>query len=77
MIKQQYEEKIDIFLAQLSKEFPRLEVLDDIFPSTKIQELVAKVYREGILFARECTQYYCQSSADTHTTSDMTGSALD
>lgn len=62
-MKQQYEEKIDSFLEQLAREFPRLEILDDVFPSTKIQTLVASIYQEGIRFARECTVYYSRSSA--------------
>lgn len=62
-MKQQHEEKIDSFLEQLSREFPRLEILDDVFPSTKIQSLVASIYQEGIRFARECAMYYSRSSA--------------
>ena len=62
-MKQQYEEKIDNFLEQLSREFPRLEILDDVYPSTEIQSLVANIYLEGVKFARECTRYYSRSSA--------------
>lgn len=63
VMKQQYEEKIENFLEQLSREFPRLEILDDVFPSTDIQRLVAGIYQGGIHFARECTRYYSRSSA--------------
>ena len=63
VMKQQYEEKIESFLEQLSREFPRLEILDDVFPSTDIQRLVAAIYQGGIHFARECTRYYSRSSA--------------
>ncbi|KAL8907851.1 MAG: hypothetical protein Q9207_001175 [Kuettlingeria erythrocarpa] len=62
--KEQQEEMIEDAIGELALNFPRLEILSVIYPSARIRELVAKVYREVILFARASASYYQQSSAE-------------
>ncbi|KAL9024102.1 MAG: hypothetical protein Q9196_006758, partial [Gyalolechia fulgens] len=61
--KEQQEETIEDAIEELALNFPRLEILSGIYPSARIRELVAKVYKEVILFARASASYYQQSSA--------------
>lgn len=49
-------------LEELGLNFPRLEILDHIYPSTRIRELVVLIYKDVIKFARESATYYQQSS---------------
>ena len=49
-------------LEELQNSFPRVSLLDDIYPEPSVKERVSKVYRGAILFARECTEYFLDAS---------------
>jgi hypothetical protein len=62
VLKEQQEDVIEEALEELGPNFPRLENLDHIYPSTRIRELVVLIYKDVIKFARESAPYYQQSS---------------
>ena len=62
VLKEKHEATIEMALQELSMEFPRLEILEDVYPTTKIQGLISEVYKEVIVFTRECTKYFSRSS---------------
>ena len=63
MNKQKKEERIESMLLTLQREFSRIEILQDLYPSKVIKKYIAEAYKLGIDFAREATLYY---SRPTH-----------
>ncbi len=61
VLKEQQEDVIEKTLEELELNFPRLEILDHIYPSTRIRELVVLIYKDVIHLARESATYYQQS----------------
>ena len=62
VLKEQQEDLIEEALEEFGLNFPRLEILDHIYPSTKIRELVVRIYKEVVEFTRESAIYYQKSS---------------
>lgn len=56
--KDQREEAIEDALEELAYAFPRLEVLQSLQPSERLQELIADVFGLVIKFARETAAYF-------------------
>jgi len=55
--KKQREDAIEEALEELACAFPRLQVLQNIHPSTKLQEMIPAVYSLVIVWSRETTEY--------------------
>ena len=49
-------------LGELSRSFPQLDSLTDIYPSVTLEKAVASVYREVIFFARQAAEYFTRFS---------------
>lgn len=64
MNKSQHESEIEDALEQFALSFPRLQILQGAYPekSDTLKGLIARVYAEVIIFARECVLYYQKSS---------------
>lgn len=56
--KDQREEAIEDALEELTYAFPRLEILQSLQPSDRLQELIADVFGLVIKFARETAAYF-------------------
>ncbi len=62
MHKDHHEDAIEDALRQLTLDFPRLEILEDVYPTPEMQSLIAQVYQQVIVFARDCVHYFTRSS---------------
>jgi len=60
--KSENDTKIAEMLMDLENSFPRMEILLKVYATPKFAKLVAEVYKEGVLFAREATRYFCSRS---------------
>ena len=60
--KQQKEDGLEDALEELRFAFPRLNTLHRLGPNVQMKELIAKVFAEVIVFARETTEYYHSKS---------------
>ncbi len=67
VLKEQQEEATEEALEEFGLNIPHLKILDSIYPSTKIRELVVRVYKDVIKFARESAAYYKNSSVNRST----------
>ena len=56
------EDKITNALDDLSRWYPRLNDLTDIYPEPKLEASVAEVYKGGIMFAQSSETYYTSLS---------------
>jgi hypothetical protein len=56
--KQQKEDLIEDSLAKIKHNFPRLKGIRNIYPTPKMQELVAQVYQDVLSFAQMAIEYY-------------------
>lgn len=77
--KSQREEVIEDTLEELHFAFPRLQVLTDLQPSNKLQELIADVFALVITYLKEATEYYLyrrQRLKDTFVPSKIKGKTL-
>lgn len=56
--KQRKQDKIEETLVAMQAHLPRMETMKDIYPSEKIERLVAEVYTYVNILLREATRYY-------------------
>lgn len=62
MNKSGKEELIENSLLKIKHNFPRLRGLRNIYPTPKMQELVAQVYEDVLVFAQRAIEYYKRSA---------------
>jgi hypothetical protein len=60
--KSDREELIESSLVKIKHNFPRLKGLRNIYPTPKMQELVAQVYEDVLVFAQRAIEYYKRSA---------------
>ncbi|PWY80839.1 hypothetical protein BO94DRAFT_576761 [Aspergillus sclerotioniger CBS 115572] len=56
--KQKSEDQIEGLLANFKNAFPRLQGLRNIYPTPRMQELIAKVYTDVLSFSEMAVEYY-------------------
>lgn len=56
--------KIADFLEELQRSFPRAKALEDVYPSARLQDCVASVYKEVIVFARNAAEYFSRTGGE-------------
>ena len=54
--------KISELLSELQKSFPQLDDWTKIYPTSTVERLVAEVYKQVIVFAREASKYFTRLS---------------
>lgn len=60
--KQKNEDQIEGLLANFKNAFPRLQGLRNIYPTPRMQELIAKVYTDVLSFTQMAVEYYQKSA---------------
>jgi hypothetical protein len=58
------DDKITELVLELQKSLPKLDVWDAIYPTESMTILVAEVYKEVIVFAREASVYFTKFSSE-------------
>jgi len=64
--KQKKEDLIERLLGNLKNHFPRFRDLRDIYPTNKMNELIARVYADILNFCDMATDYYTKSALGQH-----------
>ncbi|PYI10655.1 hypothetical protein BO78DRAFT_450392 [Aspergillus sclerotiicarbonarius CBS 121057] len=62
--KKKNEDQIEGLLATFKNNFPRLQGLRNIYPTPRMQELIAKVYTDVLTFSQMAVEYYQKSSLE-------------
>ncbi|RAL02617.1 uncharacterized protein BO80DRAFT_27726 [Aspergillus ibericus CBS 121593] len=62
--KQKNEDQIEGLLAKFKNNFPRLQGLRNIYPTPRMQELIAKVYTDVLTFSQMAVEYYQKSALE-------------